>query len=62
METLVRVDEAWKRLDRAESELEAMREELRQALRAAHERGASYALLGRMRGLSRERIRKLATG
>jgi hypothetical protein len=43
----------------AEAELERARRTLRTTLRAAHKTGASYSLLGRLTGLSRQRIAQL---
>jgi hypothetical protein len=43
----------------AEDVLEQRRADLREALRAAHQAGASYALLGRVVGLTRQRVARI---
>ena len=53
------VSEALEAVRTAEAELERARRRLRTALRAAHRAGASYSLLGRLAGLSRQRIAQL---
>jgi hypothetical protein len=53
------VSEALEAVEAAEAELERARRRLRTALRAAHKAGASYSLLGRLSGLSRQRVAQL---
>ncbi len=53
------VAEALEAVQAAEAELERARRRLRTALRAAHKAGASYSLLGRLVGLSRQRVAQL---
>ena len=53
------VSEALEAVQKAEAELERARRKLRTALRAAHKAGASYSLLGRLVGLSRQRVAQL---
>jgi hypothetical protein len=53
------VPEALEAVSAAEAELERARRGLRTALRAAHRAGASYSLLGRLAGLSRQRVAQL---
>jgi hypothetical protein len=43
----------------AEREQEKVRERFRDALREAHGAGASYGLLGRVVGLSRQRVARI---
>jgi sugar/nucleoside kinase (ribokinase family) len=43
----------------SETDLEGAREKLRAALRAAHQAGAPYSLLGDLAGLSRQRVAQL---
>ena len=57
--SLAAVSEALEAVRAAEAELERARRKLRTALRAAHRAGASYSLLGRLAGLSRQRIAQL---
>jgi hypothetical protein len=56
---LAAVSEALEAVRAAEAELERARRRLRTALRAAHQVGASYSLLGRLAGLSRQRVAQL---
>ncbi len=56
---LTAVSEALEAVSSAEAELERARRRLRTALRAAHRAGASYSLLGRLAGLSRQRVAQL---
>jgi hypothetical protein len=42
-----------------EAELEESRERFRKALRAAHDAGASYGLIGKMVGLTRQRVARI---
>jgi hypothetical protein len=44
----------------AERDLDAAREKLRTAIRAAHRAGASYGLLGQLTGLSPQRVAQLS--
>ncbi len=53
------VSEAIEAVREAEDELEATRKQLRRALASAHQAGASYSLLGRLTGLSRQRVAQL---
>jgi hypothetical protein len=53
------VSEALEAVRGAEDDLEVARKQLRNALAAAHKAGASYSLLGRLTGLSRQRIAQL---
>jgi hypothetical protein len=53
------VSEAAEAVGKVEAELEAARERLRAALKAAHAAGASYSLLGELSGLSRQRVAQL---
>ena len=57
--SLVAVSEALEAVRAAEAELERARRRLETALRSAHQAGASYSLLGRLAGLSRQRIAQL---
>jgi hypothetical protein len=57
--SLAGVSEALQAVRAAEAELERARRRLRTALRAGHEAGASYSLLGRLAGLSRQRVAQL---
>jgi hypothetical protein len=57
--SLARVSEALEAVQAAEADLAQARRRLRTALRAAHRTGASYSLLGRLAGLSRQRIAQL---
>ena len=57
--SLAAVSEALEAVRVAEAELERARRRLRTALRAAHKAGASYSLLGRLIGLSRQRVAQL---
>jgi hypothetical protein len=56
------VNDASERVDAAQSELEQARENLRRSLREAHEAGASYALLARIVGTSRQYITRIIYG
>jgi hypothetical protein len=53
------VSEASDRAQAAEQSLDQARAELADALERAYKAGASYALLGRLVGLSRQRIAKI---
>ena len=53
------VSEAAEAVGAIEADLEAAREKLRAALKAAHRAGASYSLLGELSGLSRQRVAQL---
>jgi len=57
--SLAAVSEALEAVRAAEAELERARRRLRTALRASHRAGASYSLLGRLAGLSRQRVAQL---
>ena len=57
--SLAAVSEALDAVRAAEAELERARRRLRTTLRAAHRAGASYSLLGRLAGLSRQRVAQL---
>jgi hypothetical protein len=57
--SLVRVEEILRAVEGKERELVALRGELRAALREAHDAGASYAELGRIIGVGRERVRRM---
>jgi len=57
--SLAAVLEALEAVRNAETELERARRGLRTALRAAHRVGASYSVLGRLTGLSRQRVAQL---
>ena len=59
---LTAVSEALEAVRAAEAELERARRKLRTALRAAHKAGASCSLLGRLAGLSRQRVAQLIGG
>jgi hypothetical protein len=61
-EKLRDVETAVERLRVAEDELDRERGLLRDALRGAHAVGASYALLGRVAGLSRQRVAQIIEG
>jgi hypothetical protein len=54
------VSDALDAVSTAEAELKQARRRLQTTLRAAHRAGASYSLLGRLSGLSRQRIAQLA--
>jgi hypothetical protein len=56
---LTAVSEAAQAVAGSEADLEAAREKLRAALKAAHRAGASYSLLGELSGLSRQRVAQL---
>ncbi len=56
---LAAVSEAAEAVREIEDDLEAAREKLRAALKAAHQAGASYSLLGELSGLSRQRVAQL---
>jgi hypothetical protein len=58
-EKLRDVETAVERLRVAEDELDRKRGLFRDALRGAHAVGASYALLGRVAGLSRQRVAQI---
>ena len=57
--SLAAVSEALEAVRDAEAKLERARRRLRTALRAAHRVGASYSVLGRLTGLSRQRVAQL---
>ena len=57
--SLAAVSQALEVVRTAEADLERARGTLRSALQAAHQAGASYSLLGRLAGLSRQRIAQL---
>ena len=57
---LVELTASLEELRKGEEDLERRKERFRKALRAAHEAGASYGLLGRHVGLSRQRVAELA--
>jgi hypothetical protein len=57
--SLAAVSDALEAVGSAEAELERARRRLRAALRAAHKLGASYSVLGRLTGLSRQRVAQL---
>lgn len=59
---LVEVGRAAAELRAAEDEVAAARQRFREALRAAHNAGASYALIGRVVGLSRQRVARIIAG
>lgn len=58
-QAIASVSVASERLQEAERAEEEARQELARALEAAYRAGASYALLGRLVGLSRQRIAKI---
>jgi hypothetical protein len=58
-EKLRAVEELAEQLLEAEDELERVRGQFRDTLRGAHAEGASYALLGRVVGLSRQRVAQI---
>jgi hypothetical protein len=53
------VTKAGEEVRKAEGDLDRARERLRQAVREAHAEGASHALLGRLLGLSRQRVAQM---
>jgi hypothetical protein len=55
---LMDVAQAAKVVHELDAEIEAARAVLYEKLRAAHEAGASYALLGRIAGISRQGVAK----
>ena len=57
--SLAAVSDALESVRAAEAELKRARGTLRTTLRAAHKAGASYSLLGRLAGLSRQRVAQL---
>jgi hypothetical protein len=59
---LVEVTTVAERVRTADADLEEARRALREALRAAHEAGASYGPLGRVVGLSRQRVARIVHG
>jgi hypothetical protein len=58
---LAAVSDALEAVSAAEVELSRARRRLRTTLRAAHQAGASYSLLARLAGLSRQRVAQLVT-
>jgi hypothetical protein len=56
---LVRVEEKNRAVVEAKTELVERQAELREALREARDEGASYAELGRIIGVGRERVRRM---
>jgi hypothetical protein len=56
---LSKVTEAAEELRQAEESVAEARERLREAMREARDAGASYALLGRLSGLSRARVSQI---
>jgi hypothetical protein len=56
------VEDAVSAYREAEDLLEAERERLYEALRKAHAAGASFALLGEIAGLSRQRVAQIMEG
>ena len=56
---LAAVEQADEALREAEADLAAKREQFRTALAEAHEAGASFGLLGRATGRSRQRIAEI---
>jgi hypothetical protein len=56
---LAAVTRAADELRAAEGDLERARKRFRQALREAHEAGAPHSMLGRLLGLSRQRIAQI---
>ena len=56
---LAAVEQADEALREAEADLGAKREQFRTALAEAHEAGASFDLLGRVTGRSRQRIAEI---
>lgn len=56
---LAEVTEALAELRAAEGDLERCRERFRETLHAAHAAGAGYALLGRVVGLTRQRVARI---
>jgi hypothetical protein len=59
---LAAVTETDKRVRDTEADLDQARADFREALRKAHDAGASYALLGNLVGLSRQRIGHILAG
>jgi hypothetical protein len=59
LDTAARVAEE---LRAAETTVDEVRARFRVALREAHEAGASYGLLGRVVGLSRQRVARIIAG
>jgi hypothetical protein len=55
-DALNRVAEAAEAITRLEPRLEAARRELHEAIREAHEGGASLAVIARVAGISRQRV------
>lgn len=60
--TLVAVAEADNELRVAEDNLDRAREQFREALRDAHQAGATFSQLGDLTGRSRQRIAQLLEG
>jgi F0F1-type ATP synthase membrane subunit b/b' len=58
-DTLTAVTKTAEELRTAEQDLEQARERFRETLREAHAGGASQAMLGRLLGLSRQRVAQL---
>lgn len=58
---MAEVEKAAERLRAAEDDLDEARQAFRSALREAHRAGASYAMLGRAVGLSRQRVAELVS-
>lgn len=61
-EKLRAVEEAVAQVRATEEELEGKRAQLYEALRAAHQAGASAAFLARIVGLSRQRVARIVSG
>jgi hypothetical protein len=59
VEFVNRVAALAERLERAERRVDAVRAELHEAIRTAHARGASLALIARVSGLSRARVHQI---
>jgi hypothetical protein len=59
---LDRVVKSAQRVQALGDELADAREELSRALIAAHQAGASFGMLGKMAGLSRQRVAKIVGG
>jgi hypothetical protein len=57
---LEQITQALEAVRAREVDLDRARRELREAIQAAHEAGASYELIGRLIGVSRQRVAQLA--
>jgi hypothetical protein len=61
-EKLAAVNRAAAELREAEDGIARARQEFRRAIAEAHEAGASYGLIGRQVGLSRQRVARIVQG